>query len=91
MLNSCVQEGERGGEAEESRGHLSLDLRRKVPLHSLPALVGERGTLMVFSLLYPIYVFLSIPWALDLEMERASSGKEFFKELLFSREMKLRI
>lgn len=46
---------------------------------------------MVFSLLYPVYVFLSIPWALDLEMERASSGKEFFKEFLLSREMKLRI
>lgn len=45
---------------------------------------------MVFSLLYSD-VFLSISWALDLEIGRASSGNEFFKELLLGGKMKLRI
>lgn len=34
---------------------------------------------------------VSIPRGLDLEMERASSGSEFFKECLLSRQTKLRI
>lgn len=42
------------------------------------------------SLLYPD-VFLSISWPLDLEMERASSDNEFFKELLLGSKTKLRI
>lgn len=57
--------------------------------HTLPTL-GRRDVLMALSLLYPD-VFLSISWALDLEMERASSGNEFFKELLLGSKTKLRI
>lgn len=46
--------------------------------------------LTAMSLLYPD-VFLSISWPLDLEMERASSDNEFFKELLLGSKTKLRI
>lgn len=69
---------------------MALREERRCLCALLLALVGGHGPSTVFSLLYPD-VFLSITWALCLEMGRASSGKEFFKELLFRSEMKLRI
>lgn len=68
-----------------------MALRTEMCLRALLlVLVGGRDPSPAFSLLYPD-VFLSITWALCLEMERASSGKEFFKELLLRSKMKLRI
>lgn len=56
----------------------------------LLVLVGGHDPSTAFSLLYP-EVFGSITWALCLEVERTSPGKEFFKELLLRSKMKLRI
>lgn len=70
---------ERGGEADESQGHSSPALKEAgLCVHALLVPVGGRDTSMGFSLLYPD-VFLSIAWALYLEMERASSGKRNFQ------------
>lgn len=89
--HGCVR-GETGAEADARQGHSPVALRKeKMCLRALLlVLVGGHGPSTVFSLLYPD-VFLSITWALCLEMERASSGKEFFKELLLRSKMKLRI
>lgn len=86
----CIR-GETGAEAEARQGHSPVALRTEMCLRALLlVLVGGRDPSPAFSLLYPD-VFLSITWALCLEMERASSGKEFFKELLLRSKMKLRI
>lgn len=68
---------------EGSQGHIlaGLEEGEGISAHALLVLVSGHNTLMVSSLLYP-EVVLSISWALGLEMERASSGKESFQELL---------
>lgn len=72
-----VRERRQGGRV---KGHCPLwPGRRKYPhvsaLYRLLLVGSADGGGSVFSILC---VVLSIPWALDLEMERVSSGNEIF-------------
>lgn len=78
-----MNKGERS-EVEGSQGHHSgLEKGKGISARALLALVSGHNTSAVFSLLYPD-VILSISYVLGLEMERASSGKKSFQELLLS-------